>query len=109
MLTLTEPQVWVLIGVFATAMFGMLSWQTASFHRALRTSIEGLDRSFSTRIDALRETIEVRFGAIDGRIGTIETRIGAVETRIGTLEDKIDDLDRDVQALTRHVFGAGSA
>ena len=65
MLTLTEPQVWVLIGVFATAMFGMLSWQTASFHRALRTSIEGLDRSLSTRIDALRETIEVRFGAID--------------------------------------------
>jgi hypothetical protein len=77
---MTEPQVWVLIGVFATAIFGMLTWQTVSFNRALRTSIDGL-----------RDVIDVRFGSIEGRLDRLET--------------KVDGLDRDVQALTRHVFG----
>ena len=77
---MTEPQVWVLIGVFATAIFGMLTWQTISFNRALRTSI-----------DSLREVMDVRFGSIEGRLDRLET--------------KVDGLDRDVQALTRHVFG----
>ncbi len=77
---MTEPQVWVLVGVFATAIFGMLTWQTISFNRALRTSIDGL-----------RDVMDVRFGAIEGRLERLET--------------KVDGLDRDVQALTRHVFG----
>ena len=76
----TEPQVWVLIGVFATAIFGMLTWQTISFNRALRTSI-----------DSLREVMDARFDAVNARFDAVES--------------KIDRLDRDVQALTRHVFG----
>lgn len=79
---MTEPQVWVLMGVFATAIFGMLTWQTMSFNRALRTSIDGL-----------REVMDIRFGSIEGRLDRLET--------------KVDGLDRDVQALTRHVFGTG--
>jgi uncharacterized membrane-anchored protein YhcB (DUF1043 family) len=77
---MTEPQVWVLIGVFATAVFGMLTWQTISFNRALRTSI-----------DSLREVMDVRFEAVNARFDAVDA--------------KIDALDRDVQALTRHVFG----
>lgn len=77
---MTEPQVWVIIGVFATAIFGMLTWQTISFNRALTTSI-----------GSLRDVIDVRFGAIESRLDRLET--------------KVDGLDRDVQALTRHVFG----
>lgn len=77
---MTEPQVWVLIGVFTTAIFGMLTWQTISFNRALRTSI-----------GSLRDVMDIRFGSIEGRLDRLET--------------KVDGLDRDVQALTRHVFG----
>ena len=87
---MNEPQVWVLIGVFATAVIGMMSWQTVSFNRNLRVSIDAL----GTRIDALRETTDVRFSAVEARLTTVET--------------KIDGLDRDVQALTRHVFGSGA-
>lgn len=82
---MTEPQVWVLIGVFAACVFGMMSWQTISFNRNLRVSVEALDRSLSAGIDGLREATKARFDAV---------------------EAKIDGLDRDVQALTRHVFGA---
>jgi len=39
----TEPQVWVLIGVFAAAMFGTLTVITTSFTRTLRAEI-GTDR-----------------------------------------------------------------
>jgi hypothetical protein len=77
---MTEPQVWVLIGVFATAVFGMLTWQTISFNRALKTSI-----------DSLREVMDARFDAVNARFDAVDS--------------KIDGLDRGVQALTRHVFG----
>lgn len=43
---MTEPQVWVLIGVFATAIFGMLTWQTISLDRdvqALTRHVFGTD------------------------------------------------------------------
>jgi hypothetical protein len=84
---MTEPQVWVLMGVFAASIFGMLTWQTISFNRALRTSIDGL----GARIDGLREATDAKFAV--------------VEARFDTTDAKIDALDRDVQALTRHVFG----
>lgn len=88
---MTEPQVWVVIGVFATSFFAMMSWQTISFNRNLRTSVDALDRSLTARIDGLREATNARFDALD--------------VRVTTLEKKLDGLDRDVQALTRHVFG----
>lgn len=73
---LTEPQVWVLIGIFATAVFGMLGWQKVTFNR----TIESLRRE----LQAFRESIDAKFEVVN---------------------HKIDSLDRDVQALTRHVFG----
>ena len=78
---MTEPQVWVLIGVFATAIFGMMTWQTVNFNRALVSAVERLEAKFDGKFDAMSGKIEV-------------------------INAKIDNLDRDVQALTRHVFGA---
>lgn len=93
---MTEPQVWVLMGLFASAIFGMLTWQTITFTRTLRTSIDGL-----------REGVDLRFGMfeakVDARFAMSEAKIDA---RFATVEAKIDNLDRDVQALARHVFGA---
>lgn len=81
---MTEPQVWVLMGIFATAIFGMLGWQTASFNRNLMIVR-----------DSLRETMETRFEAQNERI----------DARFAILEAKIENLDKDVQAIARHVFG----
>ena len=100
---LTEPQVWVLMGVFTTAIFGMLSWQTVSFNRNLTTSI-----------DSIREVMGYRFEAMDSKLESVQAElradIGAVRANLGAeiagLSTKLDGLDRDVQALTRHVFGS---
>lgn len=85
---MTEPQVWVLIGVFAASIIGMMGWQTILFNRTLESSIGRVD----AKIDAKFEIIEAKFEVVEAKFEVVAT--------------KIDNLDRDVQALTRHVFGA---
>ncbi|WP_200847221.1 hypothetical protein [Microbacterium sp. 18062] len=77
---MTEPQVWTLIAVFATLMFGMLTVVSTLFVRVVRAEI-GSVRS------------EIR-GGLDN-----------VNTRIDNVNARIDSLDRDVQALVKHTFG----
>ncbi|BDZ40218.1 hypothetical protein GCM10025863_28320 [Microbacterium suwonense] len=49
MLTMTEPQVWTLIGVFATGLFGMMTLMSTMFVRIIRAEIQGVHR----RLDRL--------------------------------------------------------
>ena len=84
MITVTEPQVWVLIGVFAAAMFGMIGIVTSSFNRTLTAAISGV----RTEISGLRDVMDARFDAVDAKF-----------------DAKFDVLDRDIQALSRQVFG----
>ena len=88
---MTEPQSWVIIGVFATAIFGMLSWQTVFLSR----SITSLADRFDAKIDGLRDATDAKFEIAEAKLEMLRTDLGG----------KIDGLDRDVQALTRHVFG----
>lgn len=91
---LTEPQVWVLIGVFATAIFGMLSWQTVSFNRTVNTAIGSVQRE----LEFLRVSIDARFDAVDAKFDGVDAKFEVVN-------HKIDGLDRDVQLLMRREFG----
>jgi hypothetical protein len=58
---LTEPQVWVLIGVFAAAIFGMLSWQTISFNRTVDMAMKRVD----SKIDALEAKLGGKIDSLD--------------------------------------------
>ena len=82
-ITVTEPQVWVLIGVFSAAIFGMIGIVTTSFNRTLTASIDGL-----------RDTMNAKFDAVDAKFETLNV--------------KLEAMDRDIQALSRHIFGADS-
>ena len=101
---MTEPQVWVLIGVFSAAILGMVGIVTTSFNRTLTASIEGLRDMMNAKFEA----IEVRFEAIDARFEAIDARFRAVEVRFEALSAKLESMDRDIQALSRHVFGTDS-
>jgi hypothetical protein len=81
---MTEPQVWVLIGVFTAALFGMFTIVSTLFVRVIRAEISGLRGEFSGELSGLRAEMNARF---DG------------------LEQRVDGLDRDVQALVKHTFG----
>jgi hypothetical protein len=86
----TEPQVWVLIGVFAAAMFGVIGIVTSNFSRLIRSEIGGLRAEMSARFDA----VDARFNAVDARFNTVDDKFASIERRL-------DHLDRDVSTLTR--------
>jgi len=81
---MNEPQIWVLIGVFATGIFGMIGIVTTTFNRTLTSAVGGL-----------RETMDARFETIDARFEAMDAKFTG----------KFEVIDRDIQALSRHVFG----
>lgn len=50
---MNEPQVWTLIGVFAGAMFGMITIVSTLFVHVVRSEIRGLGTELTARIDSL--------------------------------------------------------
>ena len=75
---------WLLIGVFAAAMFGLIGIVTSSFNRTLKATIGGV----RSEISGLRDTMDARFETMDVKFS-----------------GKFEVLDRDIQALSCHVFG----
>lgn len=57
MITLTEPQVWTLIGVFAAAIFGIQGIAISSFRREIR--------SFGSEMIVRFEAMNRRLDALD--------------------------------------------
>jgi peptidoglycan hydrolase CwlO-like protein len=110
-ITVTEPQVWVLIGVFSAAIFGMIGIVTTSFNRTLTASIGGLREAMNAKfeaIDARFEAIDARFEAIDAKFEAVDAKFEAIDARFDALSVKLEAMDRDIQALSRHIFGADS-
>lgn len=79
---MTEPQVWVLIGVFAAAMAGVITIVMTSFNRQL---------------DAKTDVLSVK---IDEGLARLSAELRLDMAR---LESKIDALDRDVSTLFRRL------
>ncbi len=88
---MTEPQVWVLIGVFAAAMFGLIGIVTTSFNRNLSSMEVGIRSEIAgvrSEIGGLRDMMNAKFDAVDAKFS-----------------GKFEVLDRDIAALSRQVFG----
>lgn len=80
---MTEPQGWVLIGVFATIMIG----------------------GFTLSTTMLTRTMNAGFRAVDARFEAVDARFEAVDARFETVNAKLEHLDRDVSALMKREFG----
>jgi flagellar capping protein FliD len=91
---LTEPQVWVLIGVFSAAFFGLIGVVTTSLNRTMNARFEGINSRF--------EGMNSRFETMDARFQSMEARVDA---KFDIINVKLENMDRDIQALSRHVFG----
>ena len=74
MLSVTEPQVWTMIGLMGAVFFGTMTLISTMFTRVVRSEIGGV----RSEIGGLRGEMNARFDAVNGRI---------------------DNLDRDVQFL----------
>ena len=94
MTIVTEPQSWVLIGLFTTLMLGGMTVMTTLLMRSMTASIDGL----RGEMNGLRGEMNGRF---DGLRGEMNARFDAMATRI-------DHLDSDIAALSRRVWGERS-
>ncbi|ACQ82164.1 hypothetical protein Bcav_3923 [Beutenbergia cavernae DSM 12333] len=83
---MTEAQVWTMLGVFTTLLFGMMTILSTTFVRILRTETGRTN----DRIEALDAKLDIRFDSL------------RVE-----MNARIDALDRDVGHLTRRMYGLG--
>lgn len=93
-LTVTEPQVWTMIGVFSALMFGMLTLVSTLFVRVVRTEIAGLRGEL---LGEMRGEL--------GELGDVRAEIGGIRGELQSLHTKVDNLDRDVQLLMAREFG----
>jgi len=111
MITVTEPQVWTMIGVMATVFFGTMTLISTMFTRVVRSEIGGLRGEMhagigglrgemNAGIDGLRAEMNARFDAVDARFNAVDVRFEAVNARFDAMNDRIDNLDRDVHTLT---------
>lgn len=90
-LTMNEPQVWTLIGVFAASMVGvitLLMTMTNRMFQSLRSELQTEMRAGFGRIEAV---MDARFEKVDARFEKVETQI--------------EHLDRDVSAIIRRDHG----
>lgn len=92
---MSDPQVWAVIGVFATIMVGGMTLMTTLLTRTLNVAIGGLRAEMSARFEA----VDARFEAIDARFQAVDARFNAVDARFDSIDKQIAHLDRDVSAL----------
>ena len=81
MISVTEPQVWTMIGLMGAVFFGTMTLISTMFTRVVRSEIGGVRSEIGgvrSEIGGLRGEMNARFDAVNGRI---------------------DNLDRDVQFL----------
>ena len=100
---MSEPQVWVLIGVFGTAMFGVLGLIVPLNNRNTQSLIDGLRGELKGEINSLRSEVT---GEINSLRSEMNSRFETVNSRFESVDLKLEHLGRDVSYLMRREFGA---
>ncbi|GAA3907255.1 MULTISPECIES: hypothetical protein [Microbacterium] len=99
---MTEPQSWVLIGLFTTIMLGGMSIMTILINR----SIDSLRLEMTGRIDGLSGEMNGRIDGLSGEMnGRIDGLRGEMNSRFDAMNVRMDSLDKDVAALVKRVMG----
>lgn len=92
-ITLTEPQVWTLIGVFSTVLFAVFATMSGYMVRTMNAGFDRVD----AKIDDLRAEMNARFELVD-------VKFELVDVKFERINDRFDHLDRDMQAIRKRVF-----
>ena len=74
---MTEPQVWTLIGVFATVMLGDMTLMTTLLTRTISAKSDAAD----SRIETLRVEMNARFDTMDVKFSTLDREVATLAER----------------------------
>ena len=99
---MTEPQSWVLIGTFAAAILGGMTFTT----RLITTTLTQVITANTDRLDV---KIDARCNELGMKIDTVEAvlnhKIDGVESRLNA---KIDSVEAGLKAKTASRVGSGA-
>ncbi len=125
MITMNEPQVWTLIGMFGAMMVGLITIITQTFMRTMSAKFETVNEridGFKTEmvlrfervdermdegfklVDRRFEQVDRQFEQVDRRLDKVDQRLDKLDTRVNRIEVRLDGLDRDVHAITKKAF-----
>ncbi|GAA3768233.1 hypothetical protein GCM10022240_20810 [Microbacterium kribbense] len=101
----TEPQTWVLLGVFTTIMIGGMTLMTTLLSRTMAGNTVALRAEIGKtgiELSGLRREMNVRFEAVDTKFDAMNARIDHLHHE---MDSRFEVLDRDIAALTKRVMG----
>jgi len=102
----TNPQIWTMIGVFCTVLFGSLGL----FGRMIRSDISAL----SQKIDGVERRLDAKIDGVDNRLDTrISTEVGGLravmDARFADVDHRFESLEADMRLIKGHLIGKVSA
>lgn len=96
---MTEPQVWVLIGTFAAAVLGGITFSTNLIMGSLTKVITANTDRLEARVDALRSEMVSGFQIVGYRFDSVEAGLGAkIDSVEAGLNAKIDSVEAGLNA-----------
>lgn len=98
---MTEPQVWTLIGVFAAALVGMITFTTQIMWRSINAQFDSSRREMRSEFAAVRSETAAQFESVRSEMAAHRSETAA---QLESLRVQVSHLDRDVEALSRRVF-----
>jgi len=109
-ITVTEPQVWTIIGVLSASIVGMVTFGFTMLLRVIRAEIGGLRNELrgelQSEVGGLRAELQSEVGGLrtelQSELGALRAEMRAGFERIDT---RLDTMDRDINALMKHTFG----
>lgn len=103
MITVTEPQIWTMIGLMAAVFFGTMTLVSTMLTRVMRSEFGGLRGEMNAQIGGLRGEMNAQIGGLRGemnaRFETVSSRFDLIDVRFDAVNSRIDGLDQDVQLL----------
>jgi len=89
---LSEPQVWVLIGILCLLVVGILAWQTASVSKTVSDAMKRVDM----RVDGLTRLIEGRLGSLDAEVAQLRDELGSLRAEVAAIAERLQDREEDL-------------
>lgn len=115
MITLNEPQIWTLIGVFAAALLGLTTVITQSFTRTMSANMETMSANFrgiETRLDSMAVQVDAKFDTMNERIDGLKTemtlRFERVDERFERVDERFEQVDKRFEQVESRIDGVGN-
>jgi hypothetical protein len=89
--SLTEAQVWVIIGIAAVVFVGMTLVSIIGTPRLLNSKFKEIDSRF--------DEVDARFDKVDAEIGGLKTEIGGIKVEIGEVKKDLRKVQLDTMRL----------